>query len=67
MRRRDASSGVALLTVTSTYHGTASPFDDGSFTYVPNAGFTGTETFTYIENDGTTSSTGTVTITVVPS
>jgi hypothetical protein len=37
---------------------------DGSFTFNPNPGFTGTTTFTYTVNDGTFNSTGTVTITI---
>jgi hypothetical protein len=38
---------------------------DGSFSYTPNAGFTGTDTFTYVANDGTVdSNVATVTITV---
>jgi len=38
---------------------------DGTFTYRPNAGFTGTDTFTYSVSDGaTTSNLATVTITV---
>lgn len=38
---------------------------DGSFSYTPNGGFTGTDSFTYRANDGITdSSTATVTITV---
>jgi hypothetical protein len=38
---------------------------DGSFTYTPNAGFSGQDTFTYQAGDGTdTSALATVTITV---
>ena len=40
---------------------------DGTFTYRPNDGFTGTDTFTYTVSDGTyTSNVATVTITVTP-
>jgi VCBS repeat-containing protein len=40
---------------------------DGSFTYTPNANFTGLDTFTYHANDGTADSNiATVTITVSP-
>jgi hypothetical protein len=49
----DAGNGTAVLN------------DDGSFTYTPNSGFTGIDTFTYVANDGTADSdTATVTITV---
>ncbi|HET9665670.1 MAG TPA: Ig-like domain-containing protein, partial [Desertimonas sp.] len=37
---------------------------DGTFTYVPNAGFTGTDTFTYQVTDSVTPVTGTIQITV---
>ncbi len=39
---------------------------DGSFSYSPDAGFTGTDTFGYSASDGSLSSTGTVQITVNP-
>jgi len=40
---------------------------DGTFTYTPDAGFTGTDSFTYVANDGTLdSAVTTVTITVDP-
>ncbi|MDP8937685.1 MAG: Ig-like domain-containing protein [Actinomycetota bacterium] len=39
---------------------------DGSFTYTPDAGFTGVDTFTYKANDGSLSDVGTVKITVSP-
>ena len=46
-------------------HGTLELAADGSFTYVPVAGFTGTDTFTYRAHDGSLySDTVTVTITV---
>ncbi len=48
-------------------NGTVAFNSDGSFTYVPNAGFVGTDTFTYQASDGTlTSELGTVTVTVLP-
>ena len=41
--------------------------DDGQFTYVPNANFTGTDQFTYSINDGTSQSAPiTVTLTITP-
>ncbi|OBB03636.1 hypothetical protein A5662_00920 [Mycobacteriaceae bacterium 1482268.1] len=46
-------------------NGTVTVNPDGSFTYTPKAGFTGTDTFTYKASDGkTTSKPATVTITV---
>jgi len=47
-------------------NGTLTLNADGSFTYVPNAQFTGTDSFTYTANDGTdASNTATVTLQVV--
>ena len=46
-------------------HGTLALNADGSFVYMPNAGYTGSDTFTYHANDGTANSNvATVTITV---
>jgi hypothetical protein len=40
---------------------------DGTFTYTPAAGFSGSDTFTYTVSDPTgRTATGTVTITVIP-
>ncbi len=50
--------------VATTTNGTLTLNADGSFTYVPNAGFAGVDTFTYAASDGVSSSTATVTITV---
>ncbi|MFN8017205.1 MAG: Ig-like domain-containing protein [Acidimicrobiales bacterium] len=47
-------------------HGSLSISSDGSFTYAPASGYTGSDSFTYRANDGQLSSTpGTVTITVL--
>ncbi len=49
----------------TTAGGTVSLNADGSFVYRPVNGFTGTDTFTYVANDGTSSSTpATVTLSV---
>ena len=60
------------LTVTGNSdpaHGTVTVNSDGTFTYVPNAGFSGTDTFTYTIADSkhlSETATATVTITVGP-
>ena len=48
----------------ATTSGTATLNADGSFTYVPNAGFTGTDSFTFQVTDGVTPVTGAIQITV---
>lgn len=55
-----------VISVGQPSHGTLSNFDDasGGFTYTPDPGFTGTDTFTYVLEDVEGSPTGTVTITV---
>jgi len=60
------TSLVENTVVANPSRGTLAIAADGSFTYTPNAGFSGTDTFTYNEKDatGTTSNTATVTITV---
>lgn len=56
---------LTAAVVTTTGNGTLTLQDDGSFTYQPNSGFTGNDTFTYTATDGTnTSAAATVTITV---
>ncbi|MCB8946035.1 MAG: cadherin-like domain-containing protein [Ardenticatenaceae bacterium] len=57
--------GLTAVLDTATSNGTLTLNTDGSFTYVPDAGFAGTDSFTYHANDGTDDSdTVTVTITV---
>jgi trimeric autotransporter adhesin len=48
----------------SAAHGTYSINADGSFNYIPTAGYTGADNFSYTLNTGSTSATGTVNITV---
>ncbi len=56
---------LSVASSTSASHGTASVSADGSFTYTPDAGFIGTDTFTYYVTDGqATDGPITVTITV---
>jgi chitodextrinase len=62
-------SGKTLTTklVSSVASGTLSLASNGSFTFKPASGFSGTRTFTYTATDGTsTSAAATVTITVTP-
>jgi PKD repeat protein len=59
----DGDALIAQL-VGSTANGTVSLQSDGSFTYTPNAGFTGDDSFSYTASDGSLTSTATVTITV---
>jgi adhesin/invasin len=56
---------LAATAVDQPANGTLTLSSDGSFTYIPNAGFSGQDTFTYQAGDGTdTSAPATVTITV---
>jgi Bacterial Ig domain len=52
--------------VSGPVHGTLTLNSDGSFTYTPTHGYTGTDTFTYFDTDpfGRTSGNATVTLTV---
>jgi hypothetical protein len=58
-----AKTATAVPNGTST-NGKYTIATDGSFTYTPNAGYAGTDNFTYTSNIGSVSSTGTVNITV---
>ncbi len=64
----DADTPLTDLTVTAVgtpLNGTAAIAGDGTVTYTPDAGFTGTDTFTYtITDPGGNSDTGSVTVTV---
>lgn len=56
---------LATAIVTQPAHGTVSLSANGTFVYTPNANFTGSDSFTYQANDGTTNSNvATVTFTV---
>ncbi|MEX2174254.1 MAG: Ig-like domain-containing protein [Pirellulaceae bacterium] len=58
---------LSAALVTGPTNGTLALSADGSFTYIPAADFTGTDSFTYIASDGTNESVAaTVTITVDP-
>jgi hypothetical protein len=57
----------ASALVTNTSHGSLNFHSDGSFTYVPKTGYTGTDSFTYDDvQDGATSNVATVIISVNP-
>jgi hypothetical protein len=55
--------------VSTTSHGTLSMNSDGTFSYIPNPGFSGTDSFTYQLDDGSSlnnlSNVATVTLTIV--
>ena len=53
--------------VTPPANGTALVAADGTFVYTPNAGFTGLDTFTYEQSDGTLATAATVTVVVFAS
>jgi ELWxxDGT repeat protein/VCBS repeat-containing protein len=56
---------LAAVIVNQPTNGTVTMNSNGSFAYVPNTGFSGTDTFTYRASDpGTKNDTATVTITV---
>jgi VCBS repeat-containing protein len=48
---------LSAVLVTGPQHGTLTLNADGSFTYVPDANFAGTDSFTYQASDGTNAST----------
>ena len=58
---------LTAILQTPPAHGTLSFNADGSFTYTPDADFNGSDSFTYVANDGNKlSNTATVDITVLP-
>jgi PKD repeat protein/type 1 glutamine amidotransferase len=61
----DADEGdeLSVVSVTEPAHGTAVVAANGTVTYTPDAGHTGTDTFDYVVTDGTDTDTGTVTVT----
>ena len=64
----DSGTGVRVVSNTQPAHGTATVQPDGSYTYTPAAGFSGTDSFTYTAKDSSgQTATSTVTVTVKPS
>ncbi len=62
------TTALGAVLVAGPTHGALTLNGDGSFTYTPTTNFTGTDSFTYQDTDGTaTSNTATVTLTVVQS
>ena len=62
-----AGGTLTASLVAGTANGTLALADDGTFTYTPDAYFNGTDTFTYLANDGSLdSNVATATITVTP-
>jgi VCBS repeat-containing protein len=58
------SSNLSAVLVSSPANGTLNFNSNGSFTYVPRAGFTGTDSFTYRANDGSLNSLNTATVNI---
>src|SRR5262249_39547821 len=55
---------LTAIKVSGPEHGSLTLNKDGSFTYIPDCDFFGTDTFTYKANDGTFNS-NTVTVTII--
>ncbi|MGH2532135.1 MAG: Ig-like domain-containing protein, partial [Thermomicrobiales bacterium] len=63
----DSGDGIETTDVSEPANGAATENPSGTITYTPDAGFTGTDTFTYeITDDDGDTDTATVTVTVTP-
>ncbi|MBT1544323.1 Ig-like domain-containing protein [Curtobacterium aurantiacum] len=63
----DQGTGLSVVSNTTPTHGTATVAADGSYTYTPAGGFSGSDTFQYTAKDSSgQTSTSTVTVTVAP-
>ena len=61
----DSGGTVTATSFSTASHGSLNVSLDGSLTYVPNAGFVGTDTFTYYISDGAQTASAVTTIDVV--
>lgn len=61
----DAGNGGTVILSTAASHGTVSLAEDGSFSYTPANGYTGSDSFAYTVSNAAGSSTATVTLTLV--
>jgi hypothetical protein len=59
----DLGNNLKLTTVSQPLHGTTT-HDARTITYTPESGYVGDDSFTYTVSDGTTTSTGTVTVNI---
>ncbi|RKR76522.1 Ig-like domain-containing protein [Frondihabitans australicus] len=62
----DNGSNLSVQSVGAPAHGSAKLNADGTVTYTPATGFSGTDTFPYTVTDGSTLASGTVTVVVTP-
>jgi VCBS repeat-containing protein len=64
----DADGDALTFTRTGASHGELTLFSDGTFSYVPNANYHGSDSFTVVARDpsGLTSALATVTLTITP-
>ncbi len=58
------SDPLTAIKVTDPAHGAVTLNTDGSFTYTPTAGYSGSDSFTYKANDGTDDSTTNATVSI---
>ncbi|HZX33542.1 MAG TPA: Ig-like domain-containing protein [Rhodocyclaceae bacterium] len=62
----DPDGDVLTLSIREPRYGSLTRNADGTYTYTPRHGFTGTDSFTYTVSDGQFTATGTITLTVQP-
>lgn len=60
----DVDGNALTLSLANPAHGTLNRNSDGSYTYRPATGYTGTDAFTYSVNDGLLSTTATISLNV---